>query len=188
MTRAFTSAPVAAPVVDELLDLARRGPAAGNTAGIEWLVLDRPEDVRAYWDTTLPADRRAAFPWPRLLDAPVLVIPWVEAGAYVARYAEEDKVATGLGRGEEAWPVPYWFVDGGAAVMTLLLGAEDRGLGALLFGLFEHEDAVRARFGVPEAWRAVGTVAIGHPARERRSSSAGRGRPALDEVVHRGSW
>ncbi len=84
--------------------------------------------------------------------------------------------------------MPYWFVDGGAAVMTLLLGAEDRGLGALLFGLFEHEDAVRARFGVPEAWRAVGTVAIGHQAPERRSNSAQRRRPGMDEVVHRGAW
>ena len=188
MTRAFTTDPVDPATVAELLDLARRGPAAGNTAGLHWLVLDDSAHTEAYWATTLPPDRRAAFPWPHLLDAPVLIIPWVDPQAYVARYREADKADTGLGAGMGDWSVPYWFVDGGAAVMTLLLGAEDRGLGALLFGLFDHEDAVRARFGVPDGWRAVGAVALGHRAEDRPSSSARRGRPTLAEVVHRGRW
>lgn len=188
MTRTFSNEPLSRAVVDDLVDLARRGPAAGNTAGLEWLVLDTEADVGAYWDTTLPRERRAGFPWPGLLEAPVVLIPWVDPAAYVARYGEPDKADSGLGRGTEAWPVPYWFVDGGAAVMTLLLGAESAGLGALLFGLFGHERAVRRRFGVPDGWRAVGAVALGHRAPDRRSSSARRARPELGEVVHRGSW
>ena len=40
------------------------------------------------------------------------------------RYAEEDKARTGLGAGADAWAVPYWWVDGGMAAMTLLLAAE----------------------------------------------------------------
>ena len=107
MTRAYTAEPVDALVVDEILDLARRGPSAGKTDSLQFLVLDGA-DVARYWDTTLPVDTRPSFPWPQLLDAPVLVIPWVEPGAYVRRYSEADKARTGLGEGPDAWSVPYW--------------------------------------------------------------------------------
>ena len=188
MVRSFTSEPVEPGVVDEICDLARRAPTAGNTAGIEFLVLEGSETA-AYWDVTLSPERRDGFVWPGLLAAPVLVVVWCNVAGYLSRYSEPDKRHTGLGATEEAWPVPYWFVDGGAAVMTLLLAAQDRGLGAAFFGMFDHERAVRQRFGVPPDRRGVGTVAIGHPAEDDRpSQSARRGRPPLDEVLHRSGW
>lgn len=188
MTRSFEPTAVATTVVDRLLDQARRAPSAGNTAATEFLVLETPDAVDRYWATTLSDERRAAFPWPQLLRAPLLIVPWVEPAAYVARYGEADKAHTGLGVSAGAWPVPYWFVDGGAVAMALLLAAEAEGLGALLFGLFEHEAAVRERFGVPEGRRAVGTIALGHRAPDRPSASAARPRRPLAEVVHRGTW
>lgn len=188
MTRAFVDTAIAADVVDAMVDRARRAPSAGNTGGTEFLVLEGAAATAAYWDTTLPAGSRATFPWPSLLAAPVLIVPWVDPDAYAARYAEDDKAHTGLGADPADWPVPYWFVDGGAVVMALLLEAEARDLGALFFGLFDHEDAVRARFGVPAGRRAVGTVAIGHRAPDRPSASATRPRPPLDEVIHRTHW
>ncbi len=188
MTRAFTDAPVAGDVIDRLLTLARHGPSAGNTAAMEFLVLEGPAQTARYWDVTLPEPRRSSFPWPELLNAPVLVVPWLDPTAYVSRYAEGDKAHTGLGAGPEAWAVPYWFVDGGAAAMLLLLGVEAEGLGALLFGLFDHEAAVREEFAVPGDLRALGAIAIGHPAPHRRSGSANRERPTLEAIVHRGAW
>ena len=188
MVRSFTSEPVEPETVNDICDLARRAPTAGNTAAMEFLVLEG-SDTAAYWDVTLPAERRDGFAWPGLLNAPVLVVMWADLGGYLRRYREPDKDHTGLGASATAWPVPYWFVDGGAAVMTLLLAAQDRGLGAAFFGMFDHERAVRKRFGVPPDRRGVGTVAIGHPAGDDRpSSSARRGRPPLDEVLHRSRW
>ena len=187
MTRAFTAEPVDTEVVDWIVDLARRGPSAGKTASLDFLILEGLQTAR-YWDRTLPSAMRPSFPWPHLLSAPVLIIPWVEPNAYVRRYREPDKVSTGLGAGEDAWDVPYWWVDGGAAAMTLLLAVEAVGLGALLFGLFEHEDAVRHEFGVPDGMRAIGAIAIGHAAPDRPSTSASRERSVLDQVVHRGAW
>ena len=115
----------------------------------------------------------------------MVVIPVVDPAAYSARYAEGDKVATGLGEGVDAWSVPYWWVDGGMAVHGLLLAAVDAGLGALFFGLFAHERAVLAALGVPAGtapwarWRWAG--------RRRRARTVG-GAPAtpLGSVVHRG--
>lgn len=187
MVRSFTTDPVSPDVVDGILDLARRGPSAGKTASLDFLVLEGDQTAR-YWDTTLDAEDRDGFPWPRLLDAPVLIVVYVEPDAYVRRYAEPDKAATGLGEDENAWHVPYWWVDAGAAAMTVLMAVEAAGLGALLFGLFEHEAAVATEFGVPDGRRAIGAIAIGHPAPDRPSVSAQRPRGTFDEVVHRGGW
>ncbi len=185
MVRAFTVDSVDDVLLDRLLDLTRRAPSAGNTQPWELLVLRGP-DADRYWDTTL-ADR-AGFRWQGLLAAPVLVVPYVRPSAYVERYAEADKAASGLGEGVGSWPVPYWWIDGGAAVENLLLSATAAGLGACLFGQFEHEAAVRRAFDVPDDRRAVGTVAIGHPAADEPGRSAGRGRATLDAIVHRGRW
>lgn len=187
MVRAFARRPVPRATVDDLIDLARRAPSAGNTQPWHFVVLEGEETARL-WDVTLPLPRREAFRWSGLLDAPVVVVPVVDPGAYASRYAEDDKRATGLGDGPGAWSVPYWWVDGGMAVHGLLLAAVDAGLGALFYGLFDHEAAVLAALGVPAGYRALGAVALGWPAPDEPGRSAGRPRPALGDVVHRGRW
>ena len=189
MCRAFLDAPIDARDLDQVLDAGRRAPSAGNTSGTQFVVLSGREQTSRYWDVTLPAARRSGFRWPRLLHAPVLVLPLADSSAYVARYAEADKVATGLGEGADAWATPYWTVDTAFAAMSILLAAHDVGLGALFFGMFQHEAAVRAALGVPDGLAPIGTIALGHPAGdEQPGRSAARTRPSLDEIVHRGGW
>ena len=73
--------------------------------------------------------------------------------------------------------------------MSLLHGIEEAGFGALFFGLFEHESAVKDRFGVPDAMRALGSIAMGRPtAAQRPSESAKRARAPIGDVVHMGRW
>jgi nitroreductase len=189
MVRAFERRAVPGEVLDRILEVALRGPSAGFTQGIELVVLSGPQEVARFWDATLPAERRATFPWPRLLDAPVIVLPLAEPGAYVARYAQPDKERSGLGTGEAAWPVPYWWVDSAFASMLALLAAVDEGLGALFFGVFHGEAELLAALGVPEGYRPVGAIALGYAADgDRPSHSVARGRRPVDDVVHRGGW
>jgi nitroreductase len=183
MVRAFERRSIDDEVLDRVLDAARRTPSAGNSQGLDLLVIDDPE---RYWAMTFPGDR-STFRWQGLFDAPVLVVPIVDPDAYARRYAEADKAATGLGH-VDAWSVPYWWIDGGMAVQNLLLAAVDEGLGALLFGIFEHEPAVLAAFGVPPGRRALGVIALGHPAPDEPGRSASRPRRGLAEVTHRGRW
>ena len=164
MTRAFTPEPLGRDLIDRLLDSARRAPSAGNCQATGFVLLDRPEQVRRYWDTTLPPERRVGFRWPQLLDAPVLVIVTTEPERYPARYREPDKAASNRGS-IDRWPVPYWWVDAGAVAQNLLLLAVEQGLGACLFGPFDHEPALRNEFGLDPAQRLVATVALGHRAR-----------------------
>lgn len=190
MVRSFTTEPVDAAALRSLLDWARRSPTAGHSQAVAFVVLAGTEQTERYWSVTLPSGpQRSGFAWPGLLRAPLLVLVLASPSGYVSRYGEADKAVTGLGGGADAWPVPYWFVDGGMAVMALLLGAVDAGLGACFFGLFEHERAVLDGLGVPAGWRAVGTVALGHPADDDRPGrSAARPRRPFDEVVHFGGW
>ena len=189
MVRSFTNEAVAPDALERIINAGHSGPSAGNTRSLELVVLEGIE-TDSYWDTTLSPGKRDAFPWPGLLNAPVLLIPYVDPSAYVNRYAEADKARTGLGGSQDAWTVPYWWVDGGAAVENMLLASIAEGLGACFFGQFEHETAVSERFGVPEGRRAVGTIAVGHPdpSADRPSTSAARPSRPTSQVTHRGSW
>lgn len=196
MTRAFTGVPPTSEQLDSLLYAVTRGPSAGNTASVETLVVEG-QGVAAYWDITLPSERRADFPWPGLLRAPVLLIATVAPTDYVDRYSEADKVHTGLGaaggslgNGVDAWSVPYWWVDGGAAVENVLLAAAAQSLGACFFGQFEHEPAVSAHFEIPQGRRSLGTIAVGEPDREndRKSRSSKRPPRSVSDRTHWGKW
>jgi nitroreductase len=184
MVRNYEDRPVPDEVLSRMLDAARRAPSAGNSQGVDFVVLTG-DDVRRYWSITLevPED----FSLQGLLRAPVLVLPLVSADRYTARYSELDKARHGLGD-ESAWPVPYWWVDGGMAVQNLLLACVAEGLGACFFGMFEHETDVMSWLGVPPDRRALGTVSIGYRAPDEPGLSAARPRRPLDEVVHRGHW
>ncbi|NND74432.1 MAG: nitroreductase family protein [Ilumatobacter sp.] len=188
MTRAFATTPIASTLLDDLVDLAARAPSAGKVQGWHLVVLEGA-DTERFWNVTLPPERRDTFRWQRLLDAPVIALPFADAGAYVDRYAEPDKEGTGLGDGPDAWPAPYWTIDASMAVMTLLLAAEDVGLGALFFGVFHDADRLRAELGVPADLELLGALALGHRAGDaERGRSAARSRRTPGEIIHRGRW
>jgi len=190
MTRTFDAdRPVPAALLERLVDLAGRAPSAGKAQGWHLVVLEGPDTAR-FWDITLPPERRADFAWPGLVEAPVIALPLADPAAYLSRYAEPDKAATGLGRSTDAWPAPYWTIDAAFAVMSLLLAAEAEGLGALFFGVFAGEAALRSALGIPAGLELLGALALGWPAVAvaRPGHSASRPRRPVDEIVHRGGW
>ncbi|MEI8321628.1 MAG: nitroreductase family protein [Actinomycetes bacterium] len=189
MTRSFSRQAVSRDTVLQLLDLAVRAPSAGKTQGWSVLVLEG-DDVKTFWNLSLPEEKREQFSWPHLLDAPIIMLPFARAQAYVDRYAEPDKTHTGLGESADAWPTPYWTIDTSFAVMTLLLGAHDMGLGTLFFAVFNGEKDIRTHFGVPENEQLIGAIALGWPSetQDKKGRSASRKRLSAHDVAHFGSW
>ena len=179
MVRSFEARALDPAVVDGVVEAGLRGPSAGHTQAVDLLVLEGPEETERYWDAALPLSGRDSFPWPGLLHAPLLVVVLSSEDAYRRRYAEADK-------GAGAFDVPWWQVDAAFAALLLQLAAIDAGLGALFFAA-HHVPVLRQAFGIPPDWSPVGTVAAGHPAPDRPSSSVltRRRRPAA-EAVHRG--
>jgi nitroreductase len=192
MTRSFSDLPVPYELVDQLLDAALRSPSAGNTRGTAWVVLEGQAETMRYWDAVTTADwRQSAARWPGLKRAPVVLISLASPHAYLARYAEQDKVESGLGLDatDRSWPVPYWFADAAFATMAVLLGAADRGIGVAFMGNFRGEDELLKTLDIPTSWRFFGAVLLGYPdGKGRRSASLGRDAPAREDRVHRGSW
>jgi nitroreductase len=181
MVRSFDDRPVEPAALDRILAAPLRAPSAGFTQGVDLVVLEGPEQTARYWDAALPQPKRANFPWPGLLRAPVLVVVASSEGAYRCRYAEPDKAGDGF-------DVPWWHVDAAFVALLLQLAAVDVGLGALFFRA-HRPHALRVAFGIPGAYAPVGTVAIGHPRPDRPSSSLRtRSRRSADDVVHRGGW
>ncbi len=85
--------------------------------------------------------------------------------------------------------MPYWFVDGGLAVMVMLLAAADAGLGACFLGNFRGEVALRGALGVPDDRRYLGAVLMGQPGgADPPSRSLVRPRRQPLDVVRRGRW
>lgn len=186
LVRAYRDEPVDLAVVESLLDLARRAPSAGFAQGQCFLVITDPatrgEIARLAGEERYVA--RGFRPW--LSAAPVHVVVCSEEGAYRARYREPDKLDQ-HGPGEIDWPVPYWHVDAGAALMLLLLGAVDAGLAAGFLGV-HRVPGLRELLRIPDGVHPIAVVTIGYPCPDKPSPSLARGRRPLEEVVSWGRW
>jgi nitroreductase len=184
MVRNFDRRPIPSAIVERILDNARRAPSAGFSQGWSFLVLEGEIETGRYWDAVLPAAKRSHFPWPGLLDAPVLIVALSDKQAYVDRYALPDKRRSAAA--SKGWPAPYWHIDTAFASLLILLTAADAGLGALFFSVVDIS-AFRSTFSVPRTYDPIGTIALGYALPDRPSSSLSRGR-RLAGVVHRGRW
>jgi nitroreductase len=196
MSRAFSSQPVDSELISQIVDLAARAPSAGKTQGWHALIITS-SDTTKFWDDTLAVEKRESFRWKQLLDAPVIALVFADPLAYVERYSEDDKAHTGLGASTEAWPTPYWTVDASFAAMTMLLAAEDAGLGALFFAVFSGEQQLRARLHVPDAMQLIGALALGWPvardakienSKASKGASANRARRSAEQIIHLNGW
>jgi nitroreductase len=188
MVRDFSDEPVARPVLDQLMANATRIPSAGFSQGFAFLVLTDPGQRRLFWETTSGPAWRGESESAPLTRAPVVILPLAHKQAYLDRYALPDKAHTPLSE-EAHWPAPYWDIDTGFGVMLLLLSAVDLGLGALFFGIFQGAQALMDALGVPEGYRPIGAIAVGHPTPGGRSRpELPTGRRRLGDVVKWERW
>jgi FMN reductase [NAD(P)H] len=163
MVRHYRPAAVQLEVVQRIMETIRRAPSAGYSQGQRLLVLTEAEgrsELARIMRESGWTDPDGREPW--LETAPVHVLVCTREDDYHDRYRKPDKLDAGR---EIDWPVPFWFVDAGAAVMLLLLAAIDEGLAAGLSGVEgEAASKVRSRFGIPGDVTIVALVTIGHAA------------------------
>jgi nitroreductase len=186
MVRNYLDAPVDGDVLTRILDRASRGPSAGFSQGVSFVAVTDPATRREIARLAGEGEYVSEGFDPWISRAPVHVMICVRKGAYFERYREADKDGEQGPKGsEEGWPIPYWWVDGGASMMLLLLAAVDEGLAAGFLGA-HNIDAIEELLGIPEDVSPVGIVTIGHPAPDRRSGSLSRGRRS--DTVRRERW
>lgn len=185
MVRHYDGRPVDPAALERVLDAARRGPSAGNVQG-QRLVVVTDTALRRGVAACCDEEGHVARGRPAWLSsAPVHIVPCVSPPAYRDRYAEPDKAAPGR---PDAWDVPFWWVDGGATLMLVLLAAVDEGLAAGFLDIADRE-GVCDLLGIPSDVEPLGVVTLGYPGpRDAVVGSARRGRRPASEVVHRERW
>jgi nitroreductase len=161
MVRHYAPTPVPRETVERIVSTVRRAPSAGYSQGQRLLVLTEPEPRAALARIMRePGWTQGEHREPWLESAPVIVLVCTREEDYHERYRRPDKLLDG---DEIEWPVPFWFVDAGAALMMLLLAAIDEGLAAGVSGIEGGDTAekVRAALGIPEDVHLVALVTIG---------------------------
>lgn len=188
MVRHYTSEPIPRDVLERIVATVRRAPSAGFSQGQRLLVIDDPELL-----AKLASDEdeiEGAEPWFASAAAHVLVL--TREQDYHDRYTSPDKLDA-TGGTEIVWPVPYWHVDAGAALMLVLLAAIEEGLAAGVYGIqLEDQPRWRELLRIPSELAIVAGITLGRPAPDpewsKRTSRATQRRRTIDEQVHWNAW
>ena len=188
MVRHYTGEPVPREALERIVATVRRAPSAGFSQGQRLLVVDDPEllaRIAALGDDEMP---EGVEPWFETAAAQVFVM--TREGDYHDRYQRDDKLQDGE---EIEWPVPFWHVDAGAAMMLILVAAIEEGLAAAVYGIFgEDEKKLRDLLGVPTEFTLVAGISLGYPLPDpgwsSKTSRATQRRRAVDELVQWNRW
>ncbi len=159
MVRAYTSDPVDQGAVERIVAAGLAAPTAGNAQGTRLAIVTGDSLRRQIADAAGESDWVAKGYRPWLGTAPVLVALGVRIGDYVDRYNSPDKAAS---TPVNAWKVPYWWFDAGAACEAMLLATANEGLGAGFLGSHNIPDLARLL-----EWGDIdpaGIITIGHAA------------------------
>lgn len=178
MVRRHTGEPVPAEVLERIVAAGLAAPTAGHTQAVSFVTVTEPERIAAVAagcrETEFVA--RGFHPW--MSTAGALVAICLEPSVYRERYQRPDKDPGVLSA------IPWWWVDGGAALMALLLAAVDEGLGAGFQG--GHAcGAARPVLGLPAEVILLGVVTLG-PSTADLSGPAPR--PRRPGRIRREEW
>jgi FMN reductase [NAD(P)H] len=187
MVRNYNGEPVPRETLERIVATVRRAPSGGFSQGQRLLVVDDPALLERI--AALNADvPDGVEPW--FGSAPAQIFVMTREADYHERYQKDDK----LQEGEEIeWPVPFWHVDAGAALMLVLLAAIDEGLGAAVYGILPGEaEQLRELLSIPADFALVAGVTVGRalpdPEWSKLSSRSTQRRRTLDELVGWNRW
>lgn len=185
MVRHFSDQPLPSGAIQRIVALTRHAPSAGFTQGQSFIVVMQPtlklEIAKLCGEQGYVQAGFHHF----ISGAPALLVPCVSEAAYHRRYQEPDKI--GEDGSEIIWPVPFWFMDIGCAVMIALLAAVDEGLAAAFAGVPDLA-ALKDLLHIRDDVTPMGVIGIGYPALDKRSPSLKRGRKPDAEYIHYEGW
>jgi nitroreductase len=185
MVRNYAPDPVPPEALDRIVDAGLSAPSAGYSQGMGFVIVTDAGTRNSIAVLAEEEEYVAAGFDPWISTAPAHVVVTVSESVYRERYREPDKL--GADGKEIDWPVPYWWVDAGAAMMAVLLAAVNEGLVAGFLGVHSMRD-LAALLDIPKHHSPIGVVTVGHPMPDRRSGSLSRGKRPRATVVHRERW
>ena len=188
MVRHYTGEPAPRDALERIVETVRRAPSAGFSQGQRLLVVDDPELLARIAAIGDDEPLEGVEPWFETAAAQIFVM--TREGDYHDRYQRDDKLQDGE---EIVWPVPFWHVDAGAAMMLVLLAAIEEGLAAAVYGIFDDDEKeLRDLLRIPDDFTLVAGISIGYPLPDpgwsSKTSRTTQRRRAVDELVHWNAW
>jgi len=188
MVRHYTGERVPREALERIAATVRRAPSGGFSQGQRLLVVDDPDLLARIAALGDDDPLEGVEPWLETAAAQVFVM--TRENDYHDRYRRDDKLQDGE---EIEWPVPFWHVDAGAAMMLVLLAAIEEGLAAAVYGIFgDDEKKLRDLLRIPDDFTLVAGISVGYPLPDpgwsSKTSRATQRRRTVDEVVHWNAW
>jgi nitroreductase len=184
--RNYVEEPIPRETLERIVARGRRIPSGGFSQGLRLIVVTDQATRRGIAALAEEHEYVAMGYDPWISRAPAHIVIGTREEDYHDRYRQPDKLQED--GSEIHWPVPYWHVDAGAAMMLLMLAAVDEGLAAGVFGVLDWAP-IWELLGIPDDVLPVAVVTVGKPAPETRDrSSRARGWKPLDEVVRWERW
>ena len=155
-------------ILTKILEAVRWSPSWANTQCWEVVVVkdqETKQKLQAALPPTNPGSRA-------MVEAPVVLVlcgQLNKSGSY------KGQVVTKFG--------DWYFFDLGIATQSICLTAHALGLGTVVVGLFDHNQAKQA-LGVPEGYELVVMLPLGYPAKEPAAPK----RREIGEFVHQGKF
>ncbi len=183
--RRFAEGGVEREVIERIARLAQRTPSAGFSQGQRLVVVTDAERRREVARVCGEAEYEPAFgPW--ISECAAQFVPCVSEAIYHRRYREPDKLRDD---GTEIdWPVPFWWVDVGATMQTIMLAAVNEGLGSGFAGPVDGIEPLRAVLGIPDELVPIGVMPVGRSLPDTRSPSLRRGWVPFADFAHWEGW
>ena len=142
--------------VERILNSGRLAPTWANTQCVSYIVVQKPENVKAVWEAVGQAQKFA--------QAPMFIVGVVS-----------EKASGTNSNGEK-----YYGVDFGICFEHLILAATAEGLGTCWIGWF-NEGKVKLALGIPEDYKVMGITPLGYPVKPKGEITE---RKSLDKIVH----
>ncbi len=155
-------------VLNKILEAVRWSPSWANTQCWEVLVVRDPETKQKLQATLPPTNPGGRA----MVEAPVVLVlcgQLNKSGSY---------------KGQTVTKFGDWFLfDLGIATQSICLTAHSLGLGTVVVGLFDHNQAKQV-VGLPEGYELVVMLPLGYPAKEPAAPK----RREIGEFVHQGKF
>jgi nitroreductase len=142
--------------IDRILEAARLAPTWANYQGMNYIIVQATEKVKAIWDAIGQKKKFA--------DAPMFII-----GAI----AESGSGANKNG-------LKYFTVDFGICFEHLILAATAEGLATCWIGWFD-EEKIKEILEIPKKYRVIGLTPLGYPVKLKEEV---HDRKPIEEIVH----
>lgn len=162
--RSFTEQPVSHELISQIIETASFAPSWKNTQVTRYIAVEGETKAALAKCTTIWAKNGAIMD-----NAPMVIAVTIVTGR--SGYERDGSFSTVKGTG---W---QWY-DAGIATEALCLAAYEQGLGTVIMGLYDNDEAT-AVLNIPEGQELAALIAIGYPA----ESPAAPKRKAVEDLL-----